>query len=858
MSCIPLIHFHDDGTCQVNEEAMSALGELKRNVATISIAGRYRTGKSFLVNRIINDKDPTHGFQVGPTIQPCTKGLWIYKKPIHQAVDSDGEPYDVLVIDTEGTGATNSDNNRDTRLFALAMLISSYFMYNSQGAIDEPALSSLQVVTNVSKMVKVAATDVNPFAGAFDDNFKFAASPKLGDELPRFLWVVRDFALRLTSRSGDTITSDQYLEEALSEDLKQKSDGGVRQSLKGAFPSRGCVTLVRPCNDESNLQDLNHMDKTLMRPEFVDQIQSLRHRVLEETRPKKVYGNKVTGSMLAQLCRYYASAMNDGGIPVIEDAWKTICESQTRRAHDHASETWDAAITGTDRPLPPFTVMRSIRKAHDKAIGVFSTYRFSNDATTSKENTKLMKTLNTKGVAFAHTAIAKWTEMLSGHKDTEFDEEQANGHQLVPSLLSTEEECDTDWSRACLGAHQSDVVAALRSRYHDGASSEQYKQVLGDLLKQQSEAVKLQHELDEVKQVHLEKSKCLDDRVASQQEELIKLRQEVDESRATLAENELKRDTAEGDNKHLQQELDALREKEKLVLETVRSGQTLELELQTANLEITTLNETIAQTRDYTEEIKQDNRQKLEELNAKWSEHVSQLNVNAKSLHEDYNGQLEDCKQKYTEIQKRLKLAEQATQRVVTTQRKQLEQVQKTKVDMQKKHDSVEGDLQKKVALAVDAGKSLETEKRLLKEDIAQKDLQHQDDARKHASEKQLLEISAREMAHRLSSLDDKLSRKRKRCEHLEMQAIEHEGTLSKMKWLEQQRQDLEVRSTTLVQENELLRKDMQRVKEENMHTLTQQSIELKTKESQLDVFRSKCDVLTSRIGQLQNQTGSS
>jgi len=34
---------------------------------------------------------------------------------------------------------------------------------------------------------------------------------------PSFLWVVRDFALRLEDRNGNEITSKKYLENALSE-----------------------------------------------------------------------------------------------------------------------------------------------------------------------------------------------------------------------------------------------------------------------------------------------------------------------------------------------------------------------------------------------------------------------------------------------------------------------------------------------------------------------------------------------------------------------------------------------------------------------------------------------------------------
>ena len=41
------------------------------NFATISVVGKYRTGKSYLLNRVLLDR--SDGFSVGPTINPCTK-----------------------------------------------------------------------------------------------------------------------------------------------------------------------------------------------------------------------------------------------------------------------------------------------------------------------------------------------------------------------------------------------------------------------------------------------------------------------------------------------------------------------------------------------------------------------------------------------------------------------------------------------------------------------------------------------------------------------------------------------------------------------------------------------------------------
>jgi hypothetical protein len=46
----------------------------------------------------------------------------------------------VLVLDTEGLGALDEDSNHDVRIFSLAILLSSYVLYNSVGSIDENAL----------------------------------------------------------------------------------------------------------------------------------------------------------------------------------------------------------------------------------------------------------------------------------------------------------------------------------------------------------------------------------------------------------------------------------------------------------------------------------------------------------------------------------------------------------------------------------------------------------------------------------------------------------------------------------------------------------------------------------------------
>ena len=67
----------------------------------------------------------------------------------------------MLVVDSEGIGGLNEDNNHDMRIFSLAVLLSSYFVYNSMGSIDENALSSLSFVTSISKHIRFRTEESN-------------------------------------------------------------------------------------------------------------------------------------------------------------------------------------------------------------------------------------------------------------------------------------------------------------------------------------------------------------------------------------------------------------------------------------------------------------------------------------------------------------------------------------------------------------------------------------------------------------------------------------------------------------------------------------------------------------------------
>ena len=99
----------------------------------------------------------------------------------------DGDPIKILVLDTEGLGATDEEQNHDVRIFSLAILLASSFIYNSQQSIDETKLNDLSLVINLTKNIQIKAGDKEDDV----DPEEYAAY------FPALMWVVRDFTLQL-------------------------------------------------------------------------------------------------------------------------------------------------------------------------------------------------------------------------------------------------------------------------------------------------------------------------------------------------------------------------------------------------------------------------------------------------------------------------------------------------------------------------------------------------------------------------------------------------------------------------------------------------------------------------------------
>jgi hypothetical protein len=314
----PLVAMKDDGSLAVCEPALQELSAIDAPIAVVAMVGPQRSGKSFILNCLADGPR----FEVGPNVHACTKGIWMWAPPPGAGSE---ESVHTIFLDTEGLGAVKASQTTDLRTFGLSVLLSSYFIFNTQGKIDESAIKQLSFISQMSKAIAIRADGADE-ATDFEDAF------------PHLLWVLRDFSLSLQVDGGE-MSPNEYLESSLrsergiSDEISARNR--VRMLLTTFFSKRDCATLPRPVTDESELSQLGQAgSRTAFRPAFNEQLQALRKQVLDAAaeRPKRLNGLTLRGPELARLVSCYVDALNSGQVPTVAHAWQAVQELQAQSA----------------------------------------------------------------------------------------------------------------------------------------------------------------------------------------------------------------------------------------------------------------------------------------------------------------------------------------------------------------------------------------------------------------------------------------------------------------------------------------------------------------------------------------------
>ncbi|XP_040088309.1 guanylate-binding protein 4-like [Oryx dammah] len=352
----------------VNPRALKILEQISQPVVVVAIAGLYRTGKSYLMNRLAGQN---HGFCLGSTVQSETKGIWMWCVP-HPSKEN----HTLVLLDTEGLGdMEKGDSKNDSWIFALAVLLSSTFIYNSMGTINHQALEQLHYVTELTELIRIKS----PISDDVEDSVEFVRF------FPDFVWTVRDFMLELEF-DGNPITEDEYLENALKlipdENHQIQNSNLPKECIKEFFPKRKCFVFDRPTSNRKQLLHLEEIPDNQLDENFQKQSKVFCSYIHTHAKTKTLKeGITITGKRLGILVEAYVNAINSGSVPCLENAVTTLAQLENSAAVQKAADHYSEQMA--QRLSLPTDMLQELLEVHAacerEAITVFMKHSFKDE-----------------------------------------------------------------------------------------------------------------------------------------------------------------------------------------------------------------------------------------------------------------------------------------------------------------------------------------------------------------------------------------------------------------------------------------------------------------------------------------------
>lgn len=340
--------------CAKGAELLESYGS--RRVAIVSMCGPHNTGKSFLLNKLVEyGKRDANIFKVGAFDRLCTEGLWLWT-----STESDDDCTPLLVfLDCEGFGSAQTDRQRDSQMLHLCMLLSSVLVLNTQTSLNEASFNSLAEVFRPLELTR----EQGPHC-----------------ERPGLLWLLRDFQMELRDSNGCSITPDEYLEEALHTATlhsqgKDKHNSAllVHQCLKSFFGNHRCATLVHPMVKQGDPGALRDTPYHLLRSEFKAGVEALRMQLIAacHSSPKAVQGHQLGCLSLVTLLRQLVSTLNNRQALDLNAAWQqvqhAVCSRLTDELRTQAAQMLQEFVTQPKRdgraqlPMPDEDLRLALR-----------------------------------------------------------------------------------------------------------------------------------------------------------------------------------------------------------------------------------------------------------------------------------------------------------------------------------------------------------------------------------------------------------------------------------------------------------------------------------------------------------------
>ena len=306
--------------------------------------------------------------------------LWPH---VTKARTSDGADVHLLVLDVNDFDSASRNKGRDSCLFSLGMLLSSFVVYHTDGGVTEEEINKLWTfVSAANKNVQLAPTH---------ERDRDDGDLDMSHLSPKLLWVLQGFSLTRDD-TGRQMTARQYLERALQESDAALQPGGLtkhrnaKTSLRHIFADRDCFPLVHAaCQEQhesgvyspglspamANETSTSGKFPGTSRERARAQVAALRDRILHNAEMKCIGGAALNGRMLLTVVESFISAINAGHPLNVGDAWCAVADAECELYVQRCLATYNSNFEMLRTQLPMSTCdlslwqMNSAREAID-------------------------------------------------------------------------------------------------------------------------------------------------------------------------------------------------------------------------------------------------------------------------------------------------------------------------------------------------------------------------------------------------------------------------------------------------------------------------------------------------------------
>ncbi|XP_077966185.1 uncharacterized protein LOC120335724 isoform X1 [Styela clava] len=370
MEPVAIARITDQGKFIVdNDKLVEIFGSLKdKDLSIISVAGSYRTGKSFMLNFFIrylrehgwensnwlgsDDKKLQDGFDWKRGSHPHRNGINVWPEIFDVPLEN-GKKISVMIVYTQGLFDNNNTPDTNAKIMSISTLLCSHQILNIQNRLQERDLEHLQL------SVEYACVAVGLQEGRDERGKQKTTFQKL-------TFLIRDWVNDDEYQYGNG--GDEYLDRILKVKSKSKTVNQVKESGHRAFNEVKGFLMPPPGKGvyKGEKSTLTNAD---IKPIFREYTMQLTETALHPRNliSKQMFGKPISASALTNLLAAVSKSFRDRKLPEIGTMLENTVRAYNDEAVQRAVRRYKEVMTELVHEEIADTDV--LREFHDNAVG---------------------------------------------------------------------------------------------------------------------------------------------------------------------------------------------------------------------------------------------------------------------------------------------------------------------------------------------------------------------------------------------------------------------------------------------------------------------------------------------------------